>query len=200
MKITIRELEKSYAGQSVLKKLNADIPLGGRYAIMGRSGCGKTTLLRILMGLEVPDSGKVEGLQGLRISAVFQQARLCPALTALENVLLAAEKSSAAKQQAELFLARLGLDEIARKKRVSKLSGGQQQRVAIARALITPFDLLILDEAFKGLDTATRADAAALVDECLQGRTLVAVTHDAAELPLLKAQLLPLFASGLQGD
>lgn len=200
MKITIRELEKSYAGQSVLEKLNADILLGGRYAIMGRSGCGKTTLLRILMGLEVPDGGKVEGLQGLRISAVFQQARLCPALTALENVLLAAEKSSAAKQQAELFLARLGLDEIARKKRVSKLSGGQQQRVAIARALIAPFDLLILDEAFKGLDTATRADAAALVDECLQGRTLVAVTHDAAELPLLKAQLLPLFGSGLQGD
>lgn len=200
MKITIRELEKSYAGQSVLGKLNADILLGGRYAIMGRSGCGKTTLLRILMGLEVPDGGKVEGLQGLRISAVFQQARLCHALTALENVLLAAEKSSAAKQQAELFLARLGLDEIARKKRVSKLSGGQQQRVAIARALIAPFDLLILDEAFKGLDTATRADAAALVDECLQGRTLVAVTHDAAELPLLKAQLLPLFGSGLQGD
>ena len=200
MKITIRELEKSYAGQSVLEKLNADIPLGGRYAIMGRSGCGKTTLLRILMDLEVPDGGEVEGLQGLRISAVFQQARLCPALTALENVLLAAEKSSAAKQQAELFLARLGLDEIARKNRVSKLSGGQQQRVAIARALIAPFDLLILDEAFKGLDTATRADAAVLVDECLQGRTLVAVTHDAAELPLLKAQLLPLFISGLQGD
>lgn len=200
MKITIRELEKSYAGQSVLEKLNADIPLGGRYAIMGRSGCGKTTLLRILMDLEVPDGGEVEGLQELRISAVFQQARLCPALTALENVLLAAEKSSAAKQQAELFLARLGLDEIARKNRVSKLSGGQQQRVAIARALIAPFDLLILDEAFKGLDTATRADAAVLVDECLQGRTLVAVTHDAAELPLLKAQLLPLFISGLQGD
>ncbi len=198
MQITIRQLEKSYAGQSVLCGLDATFTLGERYALMGRSGCGKTTFLRILMGLERQDAGSIDGMQNLRLSAVFQQVRLCPSLTALENVLLVAEKSSATKQRAELFLERLGLDDFARKKRVDKLSGGQQQRVAIVRALMVPFDLLILDEAFKGLDESTRADAIALIDECLQGRTLLAVTHDAAELPLLKAQLLPLFQKSVE--
>ncbi len=185
MGITAINLNKQYNHRVVLRQWDFSIEEGQRIALMGESGCGKTTFLRILMGLELPDSGRIEGLQGLRLSAVFQQPRLCPTLTALQNLLLVSEKSQT--QRAKALLQRLGIDERAQNQCSESLSGGQQQRVAIARALMVPFDLLLLDEAFKGLDEANKANAIQLVLEQTQGKMLLAVTHEAAEAQQLNA-------------
>ncbi len=187
MQITATNLNKRYNDQLVLNQWNFSIQSGQRIALMGKSGCGKTTFLRILMQLEQPDSGTIEGLQGVRVSAVFQQARLCPTLTALENVLLVAEKSQTQRQKAKMFLEQLGLDSMTQNKLVGKLSGGQRQRVAIARALMIPFDILLLDEAFKGLDPENQANAIQLVLQHTQQKMLLAVTHDAKEAEQLHA-------------
>ena len=187
MQIITTNLTKRYKNQLVLNQWSFSIQSGQRIALMGESGCGKTTFLRILMQLEQPDSGTIEGLQGVRVSAVFQQARLCPTLTALENVLLVAEKSQNQQQKAKLFLEQLGLDTTAQNKRVGKLSGGQRQRVAIARALMVPFDILLLDEAFKGLDPENQSKAISLVLEQTQQKMLLAVTHDTKEAEQLNA-------------
>ena len=86
--IKIDRLNKSYHGKPVLKELSFSIPAGRITAVMAPSGAGKTTLLRILMGLEQADSGRIEGLEGLRLSAVFQEDRLCPNLSPVSNIRL----------------------------------------------------------------------------------------------------------------
>ena len=140
------------------------------------SGWGKTTLLRILMGLEAPDSGTVQGVG--RVGAVFQEDRLCPQLTVLENVLLTAGRKK--KREARDILARLGLGESLAVP-AAELSGGMRRRCALARALCAEFDLLVLDEPFKGLDEANRRAAMDAVRAVSDDKTVLLVTHDAAE-------------------
>lgn len=189
MELKATHLYKSYNGQAVLQDWCFSIGASQRIALMGPSGCGKTTFLRILMGLEQPESGTVDGLESLRISAVFQQPRLCPSLSGLDNLLLVTEKSPTRIQQAKGLLERMGLGKDHWSKPVLKLSGGQQQRIAIARALMIPFDILLLDEAFQGLDATSRELACQLVLEHCKGKMLLAVTHHPQEAELLQAEI-----------
>lgn len=171
-------LSKAYDGKSVLENFTMEFAPGGRYALMGPSGCGKTTLLRLLMGLEKPDGGRVEGLEGLRLSAVFQENRLLEHLTAPENVEWVCD---APRGKIEDKLLALGLERDSFQKPVAEYSGGMKRRVALCRALMAPWDTLFLDEPYKGLDDDTKARAMALVEQSAGGGTVVLVTHDTDE-------------------
>ncbi len=189
--IEIQGLCKAFDGQPVLVNWSFSLQKGEHLALMGPSGCGKTTFLRILMGLEQPDSGLIQGLDGLRLAPVFQQDRLCPGLSALANLLLVCPRPTARDRRRALeLLEGLGLTETDWNKPAAQLSGGQRRRAALARALLVPADLVLLDEAFKGLDQDTRRQALALTAAETAGRSLLAVTHDPDEAALLAARVV----------
>ena len=175
--ILIEHISKSYGETVVFRDFSARLPLGETSVITGVSGSGKTTLLRLILGLEMPDEGTITGVPARR-AAVFQEDRLCPQLTALENVLLIAGRKR--EREARDMLARLGLGKSLAVP-AAELSGGMRRRCALARALCAKFDLLALDEPFKGLDEANRRAAMDAVRALPGDKTVLLVTHDAAE-------------------
>ncbi len=181
--LRILNLYKSYGDKSVLSDLSLTIPHGARVALMAPSGIGKTTLLRILLGLERPDGGRIEGLPA-RASAVFQEDLLCPWLSVVENIRLACPRAT--EKEISKMLTALGLAG-EEKTKAATLSGGMARRAAIARALLFDGDMLILDEPFSGLDEETRERTAAVIRAAAEGKTLLLVTHDAREATLLGA-------------
>jgi NitT/TauT family transport system ATP-binding protein len=189
MMIRVKNIVKSYGALPVLRDFSLEIPRGSRLCIMGRSGCGKTTLLKILGGLLPSDSGEVEGI--LRPIPVFQEDRLAEAFTPLRNLLLVTKK----REEALALLSELGLGEAAGKP-TRELSGGMKRRVAIARALLAQGDVLLMDEPFKGLDEETRSTVAKTVLRHLGGRTLIAVTHDEEDAVLLGASVWSMDGEG----
>lgn len=191
--IRIEHLNKSYHDRPVLQDLSLSIPIGQITAVMAPSGVGKTTLLRILMGLETADSGKIEGLDGLRLSAVFQEDRLCANLSPVSNIRLVTG-SSLSRQEILSALDQTGLSDCAGQP-ARELSGGQRRRVALLRALLAPWDLLLLDEPFKGLDTETRKqimDYVLLHFHKKPGRTALLVTHDESEASYMAGNVFTL--------
>ena len=186
--IVIRNLCKSFAGKPVLRDFSAVLPVGQVTGLMAPSGAGKTTLLRILMGLERPDGGTIDGLAGLRLSAVFQEDRLCEAFTPVENLQMVTGRALSGEQiRGELSrLLAVGLAGCLRQP-ARELSGGMRRRVAILRALLAEYDLLFLDEPFKGLDRETKETVMADTRRRCAGRTVLLVTHDVAELDAMGA-------------
>ena len=178
--IRLRGVTKRYGDQLVLDGLDLELPEGRVTCVMGPNGAGKTTLARILLGLETPDGGQVDGLDGLSCAAVFQEDRLCGQLTAAGNVVLVLDRRVPVTRVHQ-ELAAVGLDAESRAKPARELSGGQRRRVAIVRALVTEARLLVLDEPFKGLDSAGRDLVMAYVRERCAGRTTLLITHDASE-------------------
>ena len=183
--IVIRGLCKAFDGKQVLRDFSAALPAGQVTGLMAPSGAGKTTLLRILMGLETPDRGTITGLDGLRLSAVFQEDRLCENLNPVSNLRLVTPALS--WEAAEAALATVGLLTDCPCQPARELSGGMRRRVAILRALLTEYDLLFLDEPFKGLDQETKEIVMADTRRRCAGRTVLFVTHDPAELEALGA-------------
>lgn len=182
--IVIRGLSKAFEGKQVLRDFSAVLPAGQVTGLMAPSGAGKTTLLRILMGLEMPDRGTITGLQGLRLSAVFQEDRLCENLNLVSNLRLVTPTLS--QSAAEKALTAVGLTDCLHQP-VRELSGGMRRRVAILRALLAEYDLLFLDEPFKGLDRETKEVAMADTRRRCDGRTVLFVTHDPTELEAMGA-------------
>ena len=175
-----------YGGAPVLENVSLTLQPGQRMALMGPSGVGKTTLLRIAMGLVVPTEGRVENTFR-KPAAVFQEPRLLPWRTALENVNLVLGDDRSTLEQARHHLTQLGLGEAA-DKYPRELSGGMQQRVALARALAYDGDLLLLDEPFKAMDEALRFQVAAKTAET--EAAILLVTHDEAEAAALGCEIL----------
>lgn len=194
MTLRIRNLSKSYQGIPVFSHVNLTLEQGGTYCLMAPSGAGKTTLLRILMGLELPDTGSIEGLQGLRTAAVFQEDRLCPALTAAENIRLVDPCCSGSALSREL-LALLPADSLSRP--VSAYSGGMCRRVSLLRAMLSKGRLLLFDEPFNGLDAQSRQDAIRYIREKKGDRTLLFTTHHMEEALALSAICFLWDADGL---
>ena len=189
MELTVENLTKHYGGQPVLQGVS--FTLGeGVTCLMAPSGAGKTTLLRILLGLEKADGGQITGLAGRRISAVFQEDRLLPGMDARGNLRFVLGSAWDEGRAAEL-LEELGLADVGEKP-VRDYSGGMQRRLALARALLIPFDLLLLDEPFAGLDRDNRDRAANCVRRHGAGRTVLAVTHDERDAAALGAEILRL--------
>ena len=180
--IVMHGLCKSFGEKSVLRNVSGTLAAGRITGLMAPSGAGKTTLLRILMGLEQADSGRIEGLDGLRLSAVFQEDRLCDHLDGVSNLRLVTPSLSRA--EARNALEAVGLaDCIGQPTR--ELSGGQRRRVAILRGLLADYDLLILDEPFKGLDRETKQLVMKDTRHRCVGKTVLLVTHDPTELDAL---------------
>lgn len=171
----------SFGEREVLRDFSLTVPAGGRCVLMGASGSGKTSILRLAAGLIRPTAGRVRGgAPEVVVSMQFQEPQLLPWLTAEDNISLVLPKGRQSLPAARDLLAHVGLADAAGLY-PSSLSGGMQQRVALCRALAAPYDLLLLDEPFRGLDPDTRRQAMTLVDESLAGRTLVLVTHDEEE-------------------
>ena len=186
-KIYVMNVSKSFGTKKVLQNLNLTIEPGKISCIMAPSGAGKTTLLRILMGLEEADSGCITGLEGKRFSAVFQEERLCEYMTAVENIRLVTPGLDAGSVVQEMD--RLGLGDCCAQP-VSQLSGGMRRRVSILRALLAAYDVLCLDEPFKGLDDARKEQTLAYVKQKAAGRTVLFVTHDEKEALALGAEVI----------
>jgi polar amino acid transport system ATP-binding protein len=195
MKLKATDLCKSFGQQVVLRNVNLDLEAVRSLALIGPSGGGKSTFLRIMAGLEIPDSGSLvmndqevvyrekELLAHRRtVGTVFQAFNLFPHLTAVQNITLPLEKvhrhqPRQARELAESILERFGLSEHGHKP-PAQLSGGQRQRVAIARAISIKPKLLLFDEPTSALDPEMTAEVLELIEELREeGRDLVLVTH-----------------------
>ena len=192
MAIEVRGVDKSFGEKRVLSGFSAEFP-DGVTAITGPSGCGKTTLLRIISGLEKPDAGEVltDGRPGTaRVAFVFSEPRLFPNCGALDNAAISFSRGiKRGREKAAGFLDALGMSD-AFHLRPSELSAGMAQRVQIARALTALSEgvrILLLDEPFRGLDAATKEKTAGLILRETTGKTVLFVTHEREEIPLLNS-------------
>ena len=180
--LTIEHLTKQFGEKTLFRDLC--LTVDGPAVLWAPSGWGKTTLLRILMGLETPTAGRVRGVG--RAAAVFQEDRLCPQLTALQNVTLVLPGSEKQyKEQIESDFQQLGMDAAALALPAARLSGGQKRRTALLRALWAPSDTLLLDEPFTGMDPDTLAAAAALLRTRCGTEPVLLATHDREAIRLL---------------
>jgi NitT/TauT family transport system ATP-binding protein len=210
-RIVVHALEKSYGDARVLERVNLAIEPGEFLALVGASGCGKSTFLRILLGQEQQSGGVV--IVGDRPivpeptperGIVFQRYSVFPHLTALQNLLLVEDfrsggpfgrvfgtRRKAARQEAGAMLERVGLSH-ARDLYPAALSGGMQQRLAIAQTLLGRPNILLLDEPFGALDPGIRAGMHELLTEIWteHGMTVVMVTHDIGEAFKLATRVL----------
>ena len=188
--VVVCDLRRSFGDREVLRGVDIDIAPGEFVALLGRSGSGKSTILRALAGLD-------DGVRGdlyvpERRSVVFQDPRLLPWARVLDNVILGTTGSSAVERGVEA-LGEVGLDGHERDW-PKTLSGGEAQRVALARALLREPDLLLLDEPFGALDALTRIKMHALVVQLRQRHhpAVLLVTHDVDEAILLSDRCLVL--------
>lgn len=184
----IRNIRKAYGDKQVLSHFSADLVPGRRYALTGPSGVGKTTLARLILGLEKPDGGTVSGVPA-RKSAVFQESRLVPELTVPGNLRLVLGRRFPEEKIRDM-LAALSLTDCLETP-AAQLSGGQQRRAALARALLFEADLLVLDEPFTGLDGENKRRAIREIDRRFSG-TLLLVTHSPEDAEALGAEILRL--------
>jgi sulfonate transport system ATP-binding protein len=195
--VALDGLTKSYAEREVLRRLDLHVAASEFVAIVGRSGGGKSTLLRLLAGLETPTTGTIR-LDGARLKGLapdvrmlFQDARLLPWQRVLDNVGIA--RGEDWRERALASLQDVGLADRAGEW-PSVLSGGQRQRVALARALVSRPRLLLLDEPFGALDALTRLDMQALLSKiwARDGFTTILITHDVREAVTLADRVLVL--------
>ena len=188
--LILQKLSKSYHGQVVFSDLSLALSPGNAYCLMAPSGTGKTTLFRILMGLETPDSGTIDGLKNLKISAVFQEDRLLEGYDVLTNLrFVCRQRLSDAELSA--YAAAL-LPQNALSQPVCEFSGGMKRRVAILRAILAPSEIILMDEPFTGLDADTRQLTIDLVKELCAGKLLIAATHSEDDAELLGAKIIRL--------
>ena len=180
--LTVEHLTKQFGEKTLFRDLC--LTVDGPAVLWAPSGWGKTTLLRILMGLDTPTAGRVRGVG--RAAAVFQEDRLCPQLTALQNVTLVLPGSEKQyKEQIGTDFQQLGMDAVALALPAARLSGGQKRRTALLRALWAPSDTLLLDEPFTGMDPDTLAAAAALLRTRCGTEPVLLATHDREAIRLL---------------
>lgn len=182
----IKNISYAYEkSKKILKSVSAEFERGKMYAILGQSGCGKTTLLSLLGGLDAVDNGKIllngedimiNGLEHHRrnnVSIIFQSYNLIDYMTPIENVNLTVKKDALP------ILKQLGLTEDEARRNVMKLSGGQQQRVAIARTLVSDAPVILADEPTGNLDEDTAAEITDILKNCAHqlNKCVIVVTH-----------------------
>ncbi|MEN3793804.1 ABC transporter ATP-binding protein [Fulvimarina sp. MAC3] len=209
--VNARQIAVSYGDAQILEQVSLSVTKGAFVTIVGASGCGKSTFLRILLGQEKPSSGHVE-IDGHEMAAepdpergvVFQKYSVFPHLTVLQNLMLAFDlegsallgrvfgaKRREARDKALNMIKTIGLDHAA-KRYPAQLSGGMQQRLAIGQALLKRPKIMLLDEPFGALDPGTRKDMQALLLDLWRetGMTVFMITHDIKEAFELGTRLL----------
>lgn len=187
--IELQNVTRRFGERTVLQELSYTFPKKGIVALMGASGLGKTTLLRLLAGLDSPDGGSVLNTFG-RTAVSFQEPRLVPWLTCEENIRFVLPEEDASDRVTELLQA-LELTDAANAL-PDTLSGGMKQRVSLARALAFGGDLLLLDEPFSALDKALKTRLFPLIKNANPAGLTVIITHDVQEAHALDAQILSL--------
>lgn len=186
--ITIESVSLTHSEHCVFKNLTMQFQEGLWHSVLGRSGVGKTSLLRLIAGLQEPDSGSIRSpnTSSLRsqVAYVPQEDSLLPWLSIIENVQLGprlrGEASSDTHKRAIKLLTQVGLYEW-RDRLPAMLSGGMRQRAALARTLLENPPVVLMDEPFSRLDAITRHELQSASFELLRGRTVILVTHDPAE-------------------
>ena len=205
--LVARNLAKSFNGSAVLENIDLRLRPGSITAVVGSSGCGKTTLLRLIAGFETPDAGTVT-IAGRQVASpesavaahrrgvgyVAQDGALFPHLTVGQNIsygLPGTARSAPVRARVAELLETVSLDPSYASRRPHQLSGGQQQRVALARALARQPVLMLLDEPFSALDTGLRASTRKAVAQLLAaaGVTTLLVTHDQEEALSIAGQV-----------
>ena len=188
--IYIEQLSKSYGDELVLNSVSLRLAPGHIYCLMAPSGTGKTTLFRILMGLETADSGNIYGLSEQRITAVFQENRLLEGYTALENLRFVTGRLYSNEELTGALTKLLPTDAL--QKPVCEFSGGMKRRTAILRAILGPSDFIIMDEPFTGLDAETKQRVIDLILQYTEGKLLLISTHNEEDAELLSAKIIHL--------
>lgn len=213
--LDLRQLHCSFGERTVLRDVSLQLAAGERIAITGRSGRGKTTLLRIVAGLQDATQGELDlhGVSAMRdgrsclpawdrsLQLVFQDLGLWPTRTVAQHLsdALTAQgrRGPEAEQRIAATLSALSIDRLAARK-PARLSGGEARRVALARALVTRPKLLLLDEPFASLDAESRADGFRLLEQVLaeSDAAVILVTHDREEADQLGGRILQLDEDG----
>ncbi len=186
MDILMEKINKSYGDKEVLRDFTTKFEEGTVTFITGESGIGKTSIIRILMGLEGYQSGSISGLEGKEISVVFQDDCLCDKLSLDKNLSMVIDGQQVKEQYLDRLLGIFGLEGY-RHKRVAELSGGMKRRLAILRAILYPHNLMIMDEPFKGLDEENKKLVMGQVGKSLVGKTAIIVTHDKTEIDFFRS-------------
>ena len=217
-RIELKNIDKYYGSNHVLKNLNLTIEDGAFMTLLGPSGCGKTTTLRVLSGLENPQNGVIlmndEKIVDAatefftppdkrKLNLVFQSYALWPHMTVFENVAFGLRIKKLAKEEikrkVDQALERLQILEYSARY-PSELSGGQQQRVAIARAIVSDPELLLMDEPLSNLDAKLRMDMRSEIKRLHMemGTTVVYVTHDQSEALTMSTHIAVFFNGELK--
>lgn len=178
--IIFKDISKSYGNRTVLKNFNIEIREGQTTFVLGKSGSGKTTFSKIVLGLEKIDTGEISGLDGKKISAVFQEDRLMENMTIGSNFKMTVDSHINSKQIIEK-MEKIGLFQSLETK-ISELSGGMKRRISILRAFLIEFDLIVMDEPFRGLDDETKEIVMNFVIQNIKGKTAIIITHNKDEV------------------
>ncbi|MDY4560214.1 MAG: ATP-binding cassette domain-containing protein [Peptostreptococcus porci] len=178
--IIFKDISKSYGNKIVLKNFNIDIREGQTTFMLGKSGSGKTTFSKIVLGLEKIDTGEISGLDGKKISVVFQEDRLMENMTIGSNFKMTVDSHINRKQIVEK-MEKIGLFQPLETK-ISELSGGMKRRISILRAFLIEFDLIVMDEPFRGLDEETKEIVMNFVIQNIKGKTAIIITHNKDEV------------------
>ena len=190
MEIIAQGVCKSYNGLSVLRDVSFRADERRATCFVAPSGGGKTTLFRVLMGLEVPDGGSVALPEGCRWAAAFQEDRLLLGRDARYNLCFALGKAYD-EAEASALLQELGLGGVGRKP-VREYSGGMRRRLSLIRALLKPSDALILDEPFTGIDAEVRERCLEAARRYGAGKITLLATHTLSDAEALDAQIIRL--------
>ena len=189
MNVKAKNLYFSYGDQPVLQNVCIELTADQPVVLLGGSGMGKTTLLRILAGLMKADAGEIEGIdKNTRIAVMYQEDRLFPHLTVYKNLKLI--RPSVTREEAAGLLAELNLEAAVLDQLPRELSGGMRRRIALARALLFEADVVLMDEPFQGLDVDTRRMALTAVKKWTKGRPTLLISHEPEDGPALGAKTL----------
>ena len=183
----------------VLRELNLSIKKDKITVILGRSGCGKTTLLRLIAGLESVSLGEIKFKEQAKIGFVFQEARLMPFLNVYENIVFPLKKQEIEPAKIEALISMIGLSDF-KFAAVSQLSGGMSSRVSLARVLAYEANLILMDEPFAALDAFTRASMQAEILKIQAGKTILFVTHNIDEALFLADEIILLEKGGIKSN
>ncbi|WP_148821545.1 ABC transporter ATP-binding protein [Campylobacter concisus] len=183
----------------VLKELNLTIKKDKITVILGRSGCGKTTLLRLIAGLEGVSLGEIKFKEQAKIGFVFQEPRLMPFLNVYENIVFALKKHEIDEVKIDRLISMIGLSDF-KFAAVSQLSGGMSSRVSLARVLAYEANLILMDEPFAALDAFTRASMQAEILKLQAGKTIIFVTHNVDEALYLADEIILLEKGGIKSN
>ena len=183
----------------VLKELNLSIKKDKITVILGRSGCGKTTLLRLIAGLEGVSLGEIKFKEQAKIGFVFQEPRLMPFLNVYENIVFALKKHEIDEVKIDRLISMIGLSDF-KFAAISQLSGGMSSRVSLARVLAYEANLILMDEPFAALDAFTRASMQAEILKLQTGKTIIFVTHNVDEALYLADEIILLEKGGIKSN